>query len=126
MKTKYIATDLELYSKENLDIIIKEFGDDYVTHLNQLFNEKYSVALGEVMNRADLKSSLKKYCDLIENLSETAKKKWKSCKKTLDIGFEGGTCHPSTFLIPLKLTKRLAELDVEIAITIYPVENASR
>jgi len=125
----YIATDLELDSGEDLSELVEEFGDRVNLHLNQWVEETYRVCLGlgfvdlDGDSEMELENTLTWYCSLVESLSEDSRKTWDaSSRRVLDIAFESGMepkCQ--TFEIPPELFRRISDLGMTIAVTIYRV-----
>ncbi len=123
MKHRYIATDLELESKEDLDVIVKEFGEEFFAYQNEKIEDIYFVGLSGVMNSIKPEQTVEKYCNIIEKFPKTLQNLWKTCgKKVLDIGFEcrDDIQHVEKIEIPSELIKRVSNLDLRIIITIYP------
>ncbi|MBT8365048.1 MAG: hypothetical protein KJP23_10100, partial [Deltaproteobacteria bacterium] len=92
MKIQYITTDLEFESKEDLDLIVKEFGDEVCPHLNERIEDVYRVALGGAFSYNCPEQTVERFCKLIDGLSDQSKNLWKTCnRRVLDIAFESGT-----------------------------------
>lgn len=127
MKIQYITTDLEFDSKENLDLIVNEFGDEVCPHLNEQIDDVYRVALGGAFSYSHPEQTVERFCKLIEGLSEQSKRLWKTCiRRVLDIAFESGTEPKSvTYGLPAGLVRRVSDLGMSIAVTIYPVGSYS-
>jgi len=81
MKIQYITTDLEFESKENLDLIVKEFGDEVCPHLNERIGNIYYVALGGAFSCKYPEQTIERFCELIDGLSEQSKNLWKRCNR---------------------------------------------
>ena len=127
MKIKYITTDLEFESKEDLDLIVKEFGDEVCPHLNERIEGVYRVALGGAFSYNYPEKTVERFCELIDGLSDQSKSLWKTCcQRVLDIAFESGTKPKSvTYQLPAELVRRVSKLGISIAVTIYPVGSYS-
>ena len=127
MKIQYITTDLEFESSEDLDLIVKELGDEVCPHLNERIEDIYRVALGGAFSYNYPEQTIRRFCGLIDGLSNQSKKLWKACnRRVLDIAFESGTEPKSiTYQLPVELVERLSKLGVGIAVTIYPVGSYS-
>ncbi len=129
MLPEFLNVDLELESKESLDLLAQEFGDKvHVLHNGPLQDIPYLLAL-EVYagDDHDPESIIEAFCDLIEDLSPKAQARWRqSTTRRFDIGIESATGIAKRFgalclsLSPETL-KRVAALSAEIVITVYPV-----
>ena len=121
MKISYIATDLEFDSKSDLSLIVAELGKKISLDRNERVGDVYyvSAGLGHPDNSAD--EAVAFYCSILEKLSDRAKILWRqSIRRVLDIAFEGGTepkCE--TYRLPEELVRRVADLDLSVAITVY-------
>jgi len=127
MKIQYITTDLEFESKEDLDIIVKEFGDEVCPHLNERIGDIYHVALGGAFSYNYPEQAIGKFCELIDGLSDQSKGLWKRCnRRVFDIAFESGTEPKSiSYQLPVELVNRLSKLGIGIAVTIYRIGSYS-
>ena len=127
MKLQYITTDLEFESKEDLDIIVKDFGEEVCPHLNKRIGDIYHVALGGAFSYDYPEQTIMRFCDLIDGLSGRSMNLWKSChRRILDIAFESGTEPKSvTYELPVELIDRVSKLGIGIAVTIYRVGSYS-
>jgi hypothetical protein len=121
MKISYVATDLEFDSTNDLSHIVEELGDNVSVRLNEWVGDVYRVALGvgHYDTRADEAVAL--YCSLLEKLSDAAKISWHRCtRRVLDIAFESGTeSQCETYELPEELVRRVSDLGMSIAVTIY-------
>ena len=127
MKIQYITADLEFKSNKDLNTIVQEIGELNHPHLNQWIEDIYHVVLGGSGIDCSPEETANNFCNLIENLSLQSKKLWGTCfDKTLDIAFESGNKPNSvTYQLPIDTIKRLTELGIGIAITIYPTGSYS-
>ncbi len=123
MKIRYITTDLDFESRNDLSSIIQELGEQALPNHNDWVGKKYFVSLASPSDYNEPEDSISEFCDLIEGLSDNSKKLWQGCtKRVVDVAFESGkipnnlTCHLSE-----KLINRLSSLKLSVAITIYPV-----
>jgi hypothetical protein len=128
MLPEFLNVDLELESKESLDLIAREFGDRvHILHNGPIQTIPHLLAL-EVYagDDNDPESIIEAFCDLIDRLSAKAKATWrKATARRFDIGIESATGENKKFgalclsLSPATL-KRVAALDAEVIITVYP------
>ena len=123
MEAKYITTDFEFESSENLSNLVLELEESLVPQLNQFVGEKYCVSLSgtgsEIYNQPE--QTIIEFCGLIENISEPSQELWRSCSKRLAyIAFESGS-ENVTYTLSESLISRLEKLKIGIEITIYPL-----
>ena len=123
MNIRYITSDLELNSKENISSIVDEFGDKVLIHLNERIDNIHQVALGSILDHQNPEETANNFCTLIEGLSEQSRQLWKTCnRRVLDIAFESGTKPESiSYQLPIKLINKISKLGISIVITIYSV-----
>ena len=125
---QYVTTDLEFDSNEDLALVVREFGDAVCPHLNEWIDGVYRVALGGAFSCDQRpEEEIERFCELIGGLSEKSKHLWETCtRRVLDIAFESGTEPKSiTYQLSAGLVRRVSELGISIAITIYPVGSYS-
>ena len=125
MEIRYLNTDLDIESQEDLTTLIEAFGDEvFVLHHGLIkgmhhasfeFSHDHSSVPDEVIRR---------YCDLIEALPPTAKMIWNQCStRLIDIGVESGSSpncyrfevHPSTL-------DRVSAIGASLAGSIYAMQ----
>jgi hypothetical protein len=121
MKISYVATDLEFDSASDLSHIVEELGENVSVHLNQWVGDTYCVALGVASCDTRADEAVAFYCSLLEKLSDRAKASWHRCsRRVLDIAFESGTEPKSeTYQLPEDLVRRVSNLGISLAVTIY-------
>jgi hypothetical protein len=128
MLPEFLNVDLELESKESLDLIAQDFGDRvHVLHNGPIREIPHLLAV-EVYagDDRDPESIIEAFCDLIEDLPAKAKAIWRGCAaRRFDIGIESGTGVARRFgALCLSLSpgtlKRVSALSVEVVITVYP------
>jgi len=127
MEIRYITTDLDFESHEDLNPIIIEMGDRALPSHNDWINDKYYVVLAAHYDHDEPEKSVAEFCDLIEGLSEQSKELWFGCQKRVaDIAFESGA-FPNNLSCQLseQIISRLNNLKISIVITIYPVDRQS-
>ena len=81
------------------------------------------MVLASYSDHNEPEKTIAEFCDLIEGLSENAKKLWFGCEKRVaDIAFESGK-HPNNLSCKLseELISRLNTLKISIVITIYTI-----
>jgi hypothetical protein len=126
----FINIDLEVWSKQNLQVLIDGFGKNVVNmgHLkfdngNVLASFELHYDSVEAWENIEADEIISVFCELIENLPKKARQIWnKSYKKVFDIGFESGNTEKSLNTeLKVETLKRVQELGASIVITIYPV-----
>jgi hypothetical protein len=127
MEIRYITTDLDFESIEDLSPIVEEFGERLLPSHNQWVDDKYLVVMAYPADYDTPEETVASYCGILEGLSESSKALWRGCHyRVLDIAFESGET-PSRFYsqLPDSLISRLGALSISIAISIYPVGHYS-
>ena len=121
MPIKYITTDLNLKSKEDLSVLAKGLCKDDAPNLNEWVNGTYELRLGSTGIDKKPSQDIELFCNRVEALPKRAKEVWANCEsRILDIAFEGGdTPNNLTSLIDEKQILRLSKLKLGIEITIY-------
>lgn len=120
---RYLNTDLEIESLEDLSPIVEYFGEDVVVlfHGEAMGHRRASFEVAGLV--ADADAVLNHFCMLAEALPERERSVWNNCsKRVFDTGYESGTqstafrseIRPSTI-------QRVAALGASIVITIYPL-----
>lgn len=125
MEARYLNTDLEIESKQDLSPIVEEFGED-VSVLHQWeFREhqhaSFEIAGSSLISNADDVISF--FCSLVDNLPPSAREIWDGCSSRIfDIGYQSGT-EPHSFRSEIRAStiQRAADIGASIVITIYPV-----
>lgn len=122
MKIRYITADLEFAAPTSLDRVVAELEPEVVIHLHDRTSELHSVALGIVVEGSP-EASVAHICALLERLSPPARHAWDQCtRRVVDLAFESGTTPKDvTYTVPAGLVRRLGELGLAIAVTVYRV-----
>jgi hypothetical protein len=123
MEVKYLNTDLDIESKQDLSGIIEEFcADVLVLHHGEI--RGYQHAAFEIAGScSDADGTINYFCALIEGLPKEVREIWNDCcSRILDIGYESGT-FPNNFRSEIRPStiQRVAEIGASIVITIYPL-----
>lgn len=146
MPTHFANVDLEFRSKQDISLIVKEFGDAvYVLYCDKYENhylanievagrnnEADEVDVDEIDEAAktnevaktdadEADGKINQFCTLIESLSAEGRTLWDNCfEKVFDIGYEGGiTPHGYTSTLQPSTVQRIAQLGASILITLY-------
>ena len=125
MEIKYITTDFDIESNENLTQLVQELEKYMVPQLNKWVGKIYKASFHGPGIHSAPRETIEEFCDHIENLSEASRYLFNSSKKRIaDIAFESGE-EPNhiTHDLPAPLICRLNALKIGIAITIYPINS---
>ena len=124
MDIKFLNVDLELESKQDISVIIQEFGED-VFVLYQGIARSYHQGRLEIAdnsyNNAD--DIINEFCFLVEALPKDIRQIWDNCcLREFNIGYESGMT-PISFRSDIKSTtiQRIANIGASLVITIYPI-----
>src|SRR5215510_13428259 len=121
MKISYVATDLEFDSTSDLSLIVAELGKNISVNRNDRIGDIYYVTAGLGHCDTGAEEAVAFYCTILEKLSDRAKALWRQCtRRVLDVAFTSGTepkCE--TYQLPEELVRRVADLGMSIAITVY-------
>ncbi len=128
MNIDFLNVDLEIESKNDLQIIVNELGKDCSLSIydkNESGNNSAVFSHRAAFNDYSINVIISLFCDSIENLSPKARDVWNSCRiRKFDAGFESGN-FPENFQSEIRadIIKRVAALGASIAITIYPIND---
>ncbi len=92
-KTRYMNTDLELWSKTKIDVLCEEFERTCSILHHQLCenSEWYACIESESVDNQQATDDIQKILAVLPTLSETAKQQWEDCHtRDFNIGFECG------------------------------------
>ena len=121
MKISYVATDLEFDSTSDPSLIVAELGNNISVNRNDRVGDVYYVTAGAGHRDIGAEEAVAFYCSILEKLSDRAKVSWRQCtRRVLDIAFASGTepkCE--TYQLPEDLVRRVADLGLSVAVTIY-------
>jgi hypothetical protein len=125
MDIRYLNTDLEIESKNDLARVVHEFGDDVIVlyHGEMRGYQHASFEIGA--NSAGADETINSFCALVENLPEEVREIWDGCcSRVIDVGYESGTS-PQNFRSEIRAPtiRRVVAIGASIVITIYPLSN---
>ena len=125
MDVRYLNTDLEIESKNDLTKIVQDFGEDVVVlYCGEM--RSYQHASFEISaNTAGADETINHLCALVEGLGKEAREIWESCcSKVIDVGYESGTS-PQNFRSEIRAStiQRVAAIGASIVITIYSLSD---
>lgn len=121
MAIKYITTDLNLKSNEDLSDLAINLCEDESPHLNEWVKNSYELRVGGIGIENTPTDDIELFCVKIEALTTKSKELWYNCEsRILDLAFEGGdTPNNLTSLLDEKIISRISKLKLGIEITIY-------
>lgn len=126
----FANVDLEVWSRESLQPLIDELGENVWNMGHFEFENKNILASFEINPKSidewkevEAEEIILKFCSLIENLPPETRRIWNGCyKRVFDIGFESGNTENSFQTeIKAETLKRVAEIEASIVVTIYPI-----
>jgi hypothetical protein len=125
-ETHFLNVDLDIYSKGDLQPLVKAFGSKvHVLYVGRE-SRKYGAHLevSQHTRSADADSTLRTFCRLIERLPERERSLWKNATvRSFSIGIRSGTHpNPCDFTIQPGTVKAVSEVAAQIVLTIYPPE----
>ncbi|WP_315758177.1 hypothetical protein [Bradyrhizobium sp. SZCCHNRI2007] len=115
--------DLVLKSKSDFTPLIAHLDRSvYVLHHREHEQEFLLVLEANGTEAPGPIACTRRFLPLIESLPDAARELWNGCtSRTFSYGFEGGSDFPALDVtIPADLLVRIAELDADIGITVYP------
>ena len=125
MDVRYLNTDLEIESKNDLSKIVHEFGEDVsVLHHGEI--RGYQHASFEISGtNAGADEVINSFCALVEGLPKGVREIWDGCcSRVIDVGYESGTSRRNfRSEIRAHTIQRVAAIGASIVITIYPLSD---
>jgi hypothetical protein len=125
MEIRYINTDLEIESKEDLNPIIEAFGKNaFVLHSGPIKGMNHASFELTSDRYFDPDKAVDKFCELVENLPVTARKIWNNCAtRIIDIGVESGSSpHNYRFEVRQKTINRVSGIGASLIVTVYAMQ----
>jgi hypothetical protein len=126
----YINTDLVVRSQQELSWLAAEFSDEVQVLYNGFETNQYLAVFelkgdGEKNRSSELEKAIRRFCDLIERLSNEGRQRWYTCSsRVVDIGFTSGDMpNDLTSQVSHETVSRLATLGMAIEITIYTINH---
>lgn len=126
----FINLDLEITSSNDLAPLISYFGKKvFVLFNGESENGNFLCLepLFEDLHSNNIENCINHFVHLLKNLPIELAEVWNSChSRVFDFGFEGGIEQPPLYTaISNALLREIAQLNVEIRITIYPFSESS-
>ena len=121
---KYLNTDLEIDSLEDMSLLVDEFGEDVFVIYNGEWGKNYRCAFEVNESLAHANEAISFLCMLVEALPEDIRKIWDNAlKKVLSIGFESGSSEKLEVEIEPYVLERAAQIGAKLNIVIYPTNH---
>ena len=123
--THFLNVDLDIYSKHDLQSLVKGFGRKVIPLYIGRERGKYVAHLEVAKNTKTADSAIWAFCRLVEGLPKLARASWNAATvRSFSVGIQAGG-HPNTcdFTIRPRTVKAVALVDAEIVLTIYAPEN---
>lgn len=118
---RYITTDFVIKSNQDLSPLADEWEHDMFAHRSEWENDVYHLVLSGPGDFVGPEEAIKHFCDLVLQLGSELLQLFKqklSC--TADIGYNSGISpHCLHNELSFELMQKLTELNINIAITIY-------
>ncbi len=122
--------DLEIISSVDLQLISDSIAEEaFELHCGRNSDSTY-LARYEIDNETNYDKPIeliKDFCGLIERLPPPSMQLWKEAtSKVIDLGFRTDEKSNAIWCqIPLDVSKRMLALDIQLMVTIYPLEEDS-
>lgn len=133
LETEFLAVDLEIVSRSNLDPLIEALGKDFGINRNQKVGRLYFVLLstgGSTPYRADpskyISTLIRSVLKHVEQLPDLPRKLWDGAKSlTFDVGFQAGSLpNPYEVRLDKHAIAAASRLGACVQITIYGLPSA--
>lgn len=119
--THYLNVDLEIYSKRDLQPLVKCFGRKVCALYIGREYGKFCVKLEVAKNVRTADAAIRAFCGLIEDLPKPERALWNSAAvRSFSIGIQAGT-HPNPydFTIRPKTVEAVSRVGAQIVLTVY-------
>ena len=132
MKPEYINTDLELRSRSDISILTAELSQKlfmlYTGREGRNYLATFELAslVNKPSNTADTIAN--RLCGIIESLSPKYLRLWNKCiSRNLDMGFHSGEGNRlGTATLRADTIKRIAKLNIAVAVSVYPLQSRNK
>ena len=123
VQTSFINVDIELSSIEDLSIIAKELEGQIFLLQNEFEDDIYRLSFECSLSDETASSVIERFLSLLDSLTAEQKMLIANCSsRILDIGYESGDKAITTNLLPASLLRRLSEYEINLVITLYPLD----
>jgi hypothetical protein len=123
---EFLNLDVMLKSNVSFDAVIGYLGESVVVLSHHEHERQFTLVLELAEQIDDAQSCTQQFLAIIEALPDTVMNLWKACtSRTFSYGFDSGTVHPALdTTISADLLRRIAAIDADIEITVYPLHQA--
>ncbi|MCG8428003.1 MAG: hypothetical protein MI754_11655 [Chromatiales bacterium] len=122
-QASFINVDLELSSEKGLSIIAEELKDKIFLLQDEFDGLSYKLAFECSLTEQEPEPVIETLIGLLDSLSTQSKALVKSCSsKIMDIGYDSGEEGVLVNNIPCALLQRITEYEIDLNITVYPVD----
>ena len=131
MPAHFLNADLDIYSDQDLQVLIDEIGERaFLLHGGPYTDELPFMARYEIDRGCDTKTPenlISAFCDLIESLSISARALWdSSSERVIDLGYEVSSSLDRTAdRLSADALRRMAVLQIQLAWTFYPSDEGN-
>ena len=125
--THYLNVDLEIYSKRDLQPLVKCLGRKVFTLYIGREYGNFCVKLEVAKNIKTADAAIRTFCALIESLPKPERALWNTATvQSFSIGIQAGTHpNPCDFTIQPKMVEAVSRLGAQIVLTIYAPETVA-
>lgn len=126
--TQFLNVDLDIYSRSDLQLLVKSFGKKVIPLYVGRERGSYSAHLELIGQRLTADSTIRAFCALIRALPKTGRELWESAKtREFSVGVEAGQRpFACDFRIEAQTVKSVADLGATIVLTVYGPERPKR
>ena len=123
---EFLNLDLVLKSNVSFDALIAHLGERVVVLSHHEYERQFTLVLELAEQIYHARSCTQQFLAIIDALPDTAMNLWKACtSRTFSYGFDSGADHPALdTTISADLLRRIAAIDADIEITVYPLHQA--
>ena len=124
--THFLNVDLDIYSKRDLQPLVKCLGRKVVPLYVGREGGSYSARLEVAKQRKTADSTIREFCVLIEHLPKPERALWDSATiRSFNVGIQAGTQpHSSEIFIRPATVRAIAAVYSQVVFTIYAPESA--
>jgi len=129
--TSFLNLDLELKSATSLDAFVQHLAGEVFVLINEKVGGQYFLGLEPIIDGAlcsNLENCTRYFIDLLNILPAEMLAVWYNCtSRIFDFGFDGGLeSLPLSTMLSTKSLREMAQLGVDMKITIYSFRGAER
>jgi len=123
-KTRYITTDLDIFSSHDLSALAAFLQDrTCILHCGWRGEDLFHLCLEPQAEDSTVEADLACLLDATEQLPEPLMELWHSASEVdFNLGIETGDCHGHNTKVPAHLLQRITKRGGTLSITTYPAE----